>query len=40
VIESWDGRKAKWKWWIDDSYKWVPKAMARTLVKLKGLISG
>jgi hypothetical protein len=40
VIESWDGRKAIWKWWIDDSYKWVPKAMARTLVKLKGLISG
>ena len=40
VIESWDGRRAKWKWWIDDSYKWVPKAMARTLVKLKGLISG
>ena len=40
VIESWDGRRAKWKWWIDDSHKWVPKAMARTLVKLKGLISG
>ena len=40
VIESWDGRRAKWKWWIDDSYKWVPKALARTLVKLKGLISG
>ena len=39
VIESWDGRKAIWKWWVDDSYKWVPKAMARTLVRLKGLLS-
>jgi hypothetical protein len=39
VIESWDGRRAKWKWWIDDSYKWVPKAMAKTLVNLKGLMN-
>jgi hypothetical protein len=39
LIESWDGRRAKWKWWIDDSYKWVPKAMAKTLVNLKGLMN-
>jgi len=39
VIEIWDGRKARSKWWVSDSYKWVPKAMAKTLVNLKGLIS-
>jgi len=37
VIQSWDGRNARSKWWVSDSYKWVPKAMARTLVKLKEL---
>lgn len=37
VIQSWDGRRARSKWWVRDSYKWVPKAMARTLVKLKDL---
>jgi hypothetical protein len=37
VIESWDGRKARSKWWVDDSGTWVPKAMAKTLVKLKEL---
>ena len=37
VIESWDGRKARSKWWVDDAYKWVPKAMAKSLVKLKNL---
>lgn len=38
VVESWDGRTARFKWWVDDSYKWVPKAMARSLIKLKGLL--
>jgi hypothetical protein len=37
VIETWDGRKALSRWWVDDSEKWVPKAMAKTLVKLKGI---
>jgi len=37
VIQSWDGRNARSKWWVSDSYKWVPNAMARTLVKLKEL---
>ena len=37
VTESWDGRKARSKWWVDDSGTWVPKAMAKTLVKLKEL---
>ena len=37
VIQSWDGRNARSKWWVSDSYKWVPKAMARTLVKLNEL---
>ena len=37
VIQTWDGRNARSKWWVSDSYKWVPKAMARTLVKLKDL---
>ena len=37
VIQSWDGRNARSKWWVSDSYEWVPKAMARTLVKLKDL---
>lgn len=40
VIESWDGRKARSKWWVSDSYKWVPTAMAKTLVKLKELMQG
>jgi hypothetical protein len=38
VTESWDGRKARSKWWVSDSGNWVPKAMAKTLVKLKGLL--
>jgi uncharacterized membrane protein len=35
VIESWDGRLARSKRWVSDSDKWVPIAMAKTLVKLK-----
>jgi hypothetical protein len=35
VIESWDGRLARSKWWVSDSDKWVPIAMAKTLVRLK-----
>jgi hypothetical protein len=35
VIESWDGRAALSKWWVSDAGEWVPKAMAKTLVKLK-----
>ena len=38
VTESWDGRQARSKWWISDSGEWVPTAMAKTLVKLKGLM--
>lgn len=38
VTESWDGRQARFKWWISDSGEWVPTAMAKTLVKLKGLM--
>ena len=40
VTESWDGRQARSKWWISDSGEWVPTAMAKTLVKLKGLMQG
>jgi len=40
VTESWDGRKVRSKWWVSDSGAWVPKAMAKTLVKLKGLMQG
>jgi hypothetical protein len=40
VIESWDGRNARSKWWVSDAGKWVPTAMAKTLVKLKELIQG
>ena len=40
VCESWDGRQARSKWWVSDSGDWVPKAMAKTLVKLKGLMQG
>ena len=40
VIESWDGRKARSKWWVSDAGKWVPTAMAKTLVKLKELMQG
>ena len=35
VIQTWDGRKARSKWWVSDSYQWVPRAMAKTLVRLK-----
>ena len=35
VIQSWDGRNARSKWWVSKSYKWVPRAMAKTLVRLK-----
>ena len=38
VTESWDGRQARSKWWISDSGEWVPTAMAKTLVILKGLM--
>jgi hypothetical protein len=38
VIESWDGRNARSKWWVSDSGKWVPVAMAKSLVKLKELM--
>ena len=38
VTESWDGRQARSKWWVSDSGDWVPTAMAKTLVKLKGLM--
>lgn len=38
VIESWDGTTARSKWWVSDSGKWVPKAMAKTLVKLKEIV--
>ncbi len=37
VIQSWDGRNARSKWWVSDSYQWVPRAMAKTLVRLKEL---
>ena len=37
VIQTWDGRKARSKWWVSDSYQWVPRAMAKTLVRLKEL---
>jgi len=37
VIETWDGRNALSRWWVDDSDQWVPKAMAKTLVKLKSI---
>jgi hypothetical protein len=37
VIQTWDGRKARSKWWVSDSYEWVPRAMAKTLVRLKEL---
>ena len=40
VTESWDGRQARSKWCISDSGEWVPTAMAKTLVKLKGLMQG
>jgi hypothetical protein len=40
VTESWDGRNARSKWWVSDAGGWVPKAMAKTLVKLKGLMQG
>ncbi len=35
VIQTWDGRKARSKRLVSQSYKWVPRAMAKTLVKLK-----
>jgi len=38
VIESWDGRNARSKWWVSDAGQWVPVAMAKTLVKLKELM--
>ena len=37
VIQTWDGRKARSKRWVSQSYKWVPRAMAKTLVRLKGM---
>ena len=38
VTESWNGRKARSKWWVNDAGDWAPKVMAKTLVKLKGLV--
>lgn len=40
VTESWDGRKARNKWWVNDAGDWEPKAIAKTLVKLKRLMQG
>lgn len=42
VVESWDGRKVLLKNWptVKSSPKWVPYVMAKTLVKLKGLMQG
>ena len=40
VIESWDGRAALSRWWVSDAGKWVPKAMAKTLVNLKQICQG
>jgi len=40
VIESWDGRNARSKWWVSDAGDWVPIAMAKTLVKLKKQMQG
>ena len=37
VIQTWDGRKARSKRWVGQSYKWVPRAMAKTLVRLKDM---
>ena len=37
VIQTWDGRKARSKRWVSQSYKWVPRAMAKTLVRLKDM---
>jgi nitrogen fixation protein len=37
VTETWDGRNALSRWWVSDAGEWVPKAMAKTLVKLKGI---
>lgn len=38
VIESWDGRSARAKWWVSDAGDWVPVAMAKSLVNLKALL--
>ena len=40
VTESWDGRKVRNKWWVNDAGDWEPKAIAKTLVKLKRLMQG
>ena len=39
VVESWDGRKVRFTWWptMKSSERWAPKAMAKTLVRLKEL---
>ena len=40
VIESWDATHARGMWWIKKRkpWIWVPKAMGKSLVKLKGLV--
>lgn len=40
VIESWDGREARAQWWLRlrSFDKWVPTAMAKTLVQLEDVL--
>lgn len=40
VTKSWDGRKARTKWWVNSASDWESKAIAKTLVKLKRLMQG
>ena len=40
VTESWDATNARGMWWIKKRkpWNWVPKAMGKSLVKLKSLV--
>ena len=40
VVESWDGRNARAQWWLRfrSFDKWVPIAMAKTLVQLEEVL--
>lgn len=40
VTESWDATQARGMWWIKKRkpWNWVPKAMGKSLVKLKSLV--
>lgn len=40
VTESWDGTRARGKWFIkkEKPWNWVPKAMGKSLVNLKSLV--